>query len=783
MTIKGQRPHLGDATAAAYVRALLDIGRLVRGDSGLSEVLAAVARVVSETLGFATVVVNLYRPETDDYEVTTVHGNERARAVLLRDVSPAHTWAPMLDSRFLRHGAYFIPEGALDWASDATTYTPTLAGSTVDEPSDWRPEDGLFVSLDGVGGRHYGIISVDEPVSGRRPDDGLLDVLSAVAAHAALAIESARQFAQLEGALVRHRAVLESSLDGVLAVDRRGYILEFNPAAERLFGHRREDVVGQDLADLLIPPQNRANYRRALARVFEDDDLGRHDRRTEMTGLRADGSTLLVELSVTVVQGSQDAGPVAYGFVRDISERRRGEEELTYLAYHDPLTGLPNRVLVEEQLDLALARARRTGRAVALMFVDLDDFKDVNDKLGHAAGDQLLAAVATRLRAVLRDSDLLARQGGDEFIVLLSDLAESPVRAAEAVGVKLLGALREPFVVASTEERTGASIGISLYPDDASDTEALLRHADAAMYDAKAAGGGRVVFHRPADTIVARRASVSAQLRRALADSEFELHYEPAWRLSGQRGIASVEALLRWRNSDRGLLKPDAFISLAEQSEVGDEVVDWLLGEACRNVRLWHHAGLFPRLGVNISAYQLLAPDFAARFMGAVTEHGLAASALTIELTESAWTVDSAETLAVLADLRAAGTGLAIDGFGAGFSSLSRLPELDFDVIKIDRGLLAGVPRNSTATAVLRAVVNLAHACDAQIIAEGVESVEQIDFLSANGIDQAQGFLFGQSVDGQEIVPLLARHLLVDGAPAYARSQLPDGPGGEPAPC
>jgi diguanylate cyclase (GGDEF)-like protein/PAS domain S-box-containing protein len=783
MDTKGERPRLGDATAAAYVRALLDIGRLVRGDSGLTEVLAAVARVVSETLGFATVVVNLYRPETDDYEVTTVHGNERARAVLLGDVSPADTWAPMLESRFLRHGAYFIPEGVLDWASDVTTYTPTRVSSKVDEPSDWRPDDGLFVSLDGVGGRHYGIISVDEPVSGERPDDGLLDVLSAVAAHAALAIESARQFAQLEGALVRHRAVLESSLDGVLAVDRRGYILEFNPAAERLFGHRREDVVGQELAGLLIPPQGRENYRRALARVFEHGDLGRHDRRTEMTGLRADGDTLLVELSVTVVQGPQDAGPVAYGFVRDISERRRGEEELTYLAYHDQLTGLPNRVLVEEQLDLALARARRTDGAVALMFVDLDDFKDVNDKLGHAAGDQLLAAVSTRLRSVLRGSDLLARQGGDEFIVLLSDLAESPVRAAEAVGVKLLGALREPFVVAHTEERTGASIGISLYPDDASDTEALLRHADAAMYDAKAAGGGRVVFHRPADTIVARRASVSAQLRRALVDSEFELHYEPAWRLSGPRGIASVEALLRWRHSDRGLLKPDAFVSLAEQSDVGDEVVDWLLGEACRNVKLWHDAGLFARLGVNISAYQLLAPDFAARLLGAVSEHDLAPSVLTIELTESAWTVDSAETLGVLADLRAAGTGLAIDGFGAGYSSLSRLPELDFDVIKIDRGLLAGVPRNSTASAVLRAVVNLAHACDAQIIAEGVESVEQVDFLSANGIDQAQGFLFGQSVDGHEIVPLLARHLLVDGAPAYARSTLSDGPGGEPAPC
>ena len=222
--------------------------------------------------------------------------------------------------------------------------------------------------------------------------------------------------------------------------------------------------------------------------------------------------------------------------MRDIGERRRGEEQLAYLAYHDALTGLPNRILVEQEIDLALARARRAGGAAALMFVDLDDFKEVNDRLGHAAGDRLLASVSARLRGVLRDSDVLARQGGDEFLVLLGDLSDDPTAAAESVGGKLLSALLEPFVVAGTEVRTGASIGVSLYPDDAADTEALLRHADVAMYRAKAAGGGRLVFHQRSDALgLATARAWRHSCARAIDAGEMELHYQPVWPLAPSR--------------------------------------------------------------------------------------------------------------------------------------------------------------------------------------------------------------------------------------------------------
>ena len=279
--------------------------------------------------------------------------------------------------------------------------------------------------------------------------------------------------------------------------------------------------------------------------------------------------------------------------------------------------------------------------------------------------------------------------------------------------------------------------------------------------------GGRLTFHRASDAILSRRAGLSAQLRRAIVRSELELHYQPVWRLEVPRRITGVEALLRWRHPDRGLLTPESFIGLAEQGSAGDALTDWVLGEACRQAREWQHAGLHPRVGMNVSPHQLLAPGYAERFAAQVRSHGLQGHDFLIELTESAWTVDAARTLSVIADLRAAGTCLAIDDFGAGYSSLSRLRQLDFDVIKIDRGLLVDVPADRTATAVLRAIVDLAQACGSTIVAQGVDVEEQVAHLSATGIDQVQGFLLGRPVAGAEITPLLRECLIRgDAAPA-----------------
>jgi diguanylate cyclase (GGDEF)-like protein/PAS domain S-box-containing protein len=751
--------------AIAPLRGLLELSRLTRRQPTLLETLRAVASTVSEGLGFATVVINSYRPETDQYEVVAVHGSDRAREVLLGHVSDGDTWTPLLTERFRTHGVYFIPEGAIEADLTVTWYTPELPGPPADDEHSWHPEDALFATLDGADGQRFGTIAVDEPASGLRPSDEQLEIFGALAAHAALLMESARQEAALRSAVARNRAVITSALDCVIAVDEADRLIEFNPAAERTFDYRAEDVLGRDATELLVPPDARQLYREGSLRVRRNPKSSLLDKRIETTAMRSDGSTFPVELTLTRVDGGDGEGPVFYGFVRDIAERRRGEEQLAYLAYHDSLTGLPNRILVEQELDLALARARRADGAAALMFVDLDDFKEVNDRLGHAAGDRLLAGVATRLRGVLRDSDVLARQGGDEFLVLLADLADDPVAAAENVGGKLLDALREPFVVAGTEVRTGASIGVSLYPSDAADTEALLRHADVAMYRAKAAGGGRLMFHQRSDALSPRRSSVPAQLQSAIASGELELQYQPVWCLNETRDISGVEALLRWRHPERGLLTPDAFINLADQSTAGDDLMNWVLSESTRQAREWLNEDLLAIIGVNVSPHQLLAPGFVARFTDHLTEHGLSPVNFAVELTESAWTVDSAEALEVIEDLRAAGFALALDDFGAGYSSLSRLLDLGFDVVKVDGRMLDDVPGDPVAVKLLLAAFDLAAACGTDIVAEGVETGQQLEFLIAQGITHAQGFQLGMPMTAAELTPLLRRHLVAGPPP------------------
>ncbi len=769
----------GAGGAVPAVRGLLELARLSLRQPPLAEVLDAVARTVSEAIGFSTVVINVYRAADDAYEVITVHGSARARGILLGNVTGGATWEPLLQPRFARHDVFFIPAGAVPFEElDPATawYTPNATGHAAGEGR-WRPDDALFAPIEGPGGRRYGVISVDDPVNGRRPDDQQLEVLGALAAHAAVAIESARQLYALESAAQRHRAVLSSTLDCVIAIDRSGRVIEFNPAAERTFGYRAADTLGRELAELIIPPASREPHRRAFARGLATGNWRLLGRRIEFMAMRADDSEFPVELSLALPQHTENDGVVFYGFVRDISERRRGEEELAYMAYHDALTELPNRILAEEQIELALARARRSGGAVALMFVDLDGFKEVNDQLGHAAGDHLLAGVAARLQSVLRGSDLLARLGGDEFLVLLADLPADAAVAVENVGGKLLDALREPFDLVGRKLRTGASIGISLYPTDADDTETLLRHADSAMYLAKAAGGRRVAFHERSDALLSRRASLSAQLRHAMAERELQLHYQPVWVVDGVRGIAGVEALLRWQHPEHGLLRPDAFINTAEQSLAGDELSTWILREACRQAHAWREQGGSPRIGINVSHQQILAPGYAERFAELITTLGLPADRFMFELTESAWTVDGAAVQGVAADLRALGAVVALDDFGAGYSSLSRLRQLDFDVIKIDRTLLAGVPGDRTATGVLHAALGLAGACGAPVIAEGVESEEQVAVLRSRGVTHMQGFLFGHPLTADRLTTLFRRHRVDVALPARdAEASVPSTP-------
>ena len=422
-------------------------------------------------------------------------------------------------------------------------------------------------------------------------------------------------------------------------------------------------------------------------------------------------------------------------------------------AYHDPLTGLANRAALELELRAAVVRARAAGTAVALAYADLNEFKRVNDSLGHDTGDELLCQVAERLCAAVRPGDLVVRQGGDEFLVLVRDLPRNGREYADTVGQRIADALQAPFALGAAELLVDASVGVSLFPLDADGPDQLRKHADAAMYAAKSAGGGVHVYgDDTADPL--ERLALAARLRRGIERGELELHHQPVIRLA-DRSVIGVESLVRWRDGPRGLVPPGDFIPVAERTGVIDPLGDWVLREVCAQAQAWADAGMKPNVGFNVSPRQLRRPGVARRFAEVVTAFGIEPGRMVLELTESAWALEASRLLPVLGELRAAGFALAIDDFGAGYSSLWRLRELPVQIIKVDRAFLRGVPEEPQAAAVYSAILALADACGCDVVAEGVERAEHAAFLAASGCRIGQGFHFARPVPAPAITALL----------------------------
>jgi diguanylate cyclase (GGDEF)-like protein/PAS domain S-box-containing protein len=444
---------------------------------------------------------------------------------------------------------------------------------------------------------------------------------------------------------------------------------------------------------------------------------------------------------------------------REIAERRELEEQLTHQAFHDPLTGLPNRALFFDRLELALERARRRDVEVAVLFMDLDDFKVINDSLGHEVGDQVLLAVVERLENCMLAEETLARFGGDEFTVLLEDVSgpSDAARVAERIG----GALRAPFVLRGRERFVTTSVGISFGGRGGERPGDLLRNADLAMYQAKARGRNRhAVFEPVMGERALQRLELEGALRRALERKEFRLHYQPKVSLeSGE--IVAMEALIRWEHPAQGLVFPAQFVPVAEEIDLIAPIGRWVLEEACRQARRWHarFPGMPPlKVCVNLSAKQFQHCALLEDIGAALRETGLDPSALDLEITESVVMEDAPATIATLRDLKGLGVNLAIDDFGMGYSSLSYLKRFPVDFLKVDRSLIQGIGEGPKDEAILSALVTLAHSMGTRTIAEGVETKEQLARLREAGYDFGQGYYFARPLPSQAAGALLAEH-------------------------
>jgi diguanylate cyclase (GGDEF)-like protein/PAS domain S-box-containing protein len=539
---------------------------------------------------------------------------------------------------------------------------------------------------------------------------------------------------------------------------------------ESLLGPLPDDRTPEEAWEDAVHPEDRADYDTACEAIEGDEPF-----EVEYRLLGYDGRTRWVWDRMHP-RRAEDGRLLVDGIVVDISERKQAakaladaQQQLRHIAYHDALTDLPNRIAFQEELERAVGSGEKATQALAVLFVDLDDFKLINDSFGHQAGDELLAAVAERLRGATRTGELVARHGGDEFLLLVSGGAQDTgepdldgVRyAAEAVARRIRRALREPFVVSGVEIFVSASIGISLFPVDAPDTETLLKHADAAMYKAKDDGRDRyLVYSFDGDTPLAQL-SMAGRLRGAIEREEgLVLHYQPLVRLDSAE-IVGVEALIRWQDGDR-LVPPGVFLPLAERTGLMGRLSDWVLGEACRQAKAWRDRGLDLYVSINLppSFWQ---PTAMRHVLATIETFGLSPNRLMIEFTEAAFVFDARRSMEfVLEELHDRGLRLAIDDFGAGHSSLSRLNQMRVSMLKIDRSFVGGLD-DETGTAVLTAsIVQLARNLGLEPLAEGIETEEQRRFLLAHGCELGQGFLFSRPVPAGEIEALYRAGGLAD---------------------
>jgi diguanylate cyclase (GGDEF)-like protein/PAS domain S-box-containing protein len=638
-------------------------------------------------------------------------------------------WSPLLGGVPVRR-----------YASSATGIVrdTLLRGSTVSNLL-------LPISIDGKIWGHFG---VDDTRLVRDWTPTEMDALKTVCDIVGAMIERDRTASALLESEEQFRTVSDTVLDAIIMIGTDDKVRYWNRAAERIFGYSSAEAIGKPVHHWLAPPRFHADADRGMAGFVATSHGAVLGKTVEFAAIRKDGVEIAVEFSINSM--SVGAARYAVGIARDVTARNAASAAIGRMAMHDLLTDLPNRRYFIDALDAAIVRSKRSGNTFAVLYLDLDRFKDVNDTLGHPVGDRLLQAVAERLLANVRVVDVVARFGGDEFAAIQADITE-PADAA-TLAQKIVNVLAQPFTIDENEIRSEASIGIAVYGLDSPDAEALLAHADVALYRAKADGRGSYRFYTESmDAAVRRRVTLEREVRDALTLGQFFLVYQPQVGLADGR-IVGVEALVRWQHPTRGVVLPASFVAAAEASGLIVPLGAWVFREACRQTRCWIDAGVAPPVvGVNLSALQFRIPrELEASIVSTVRSFGLAASQIELELTESVMMQATQQHGELLVKLRAIGFRIAIDDFGNGYSSLDYLRRFHVDRIKIPQNFIQDLGLVSESAPIVRATISLAHELGITVIAEGVETAAQLAFLRSWGCREVQGYYFSEPLSAAD---------------------------------
>lgn len=546
-------------------------------------------------------------------------------------------------------------------------------------------------------------------------------------------------------------SALEQTADSIMIVDGTGIIEYVNAGFEQTTGFAREEAIGLSPNILKSGLQDDSFYKNLWGTILSGNVF-----REVLVNRRKDGEIYYEEKTISPLL--DDSGSIIH-FVssgKDITERMQTQERLQYLVHHDVLTDLPNRLLFLERLSQAITQSRRSGKAVVLMFLDLDRFKVINDTLGHQMGDQLLKKLGQRLRKTIRDEDTVARLSGDEFAVLLRDVKESD--EAALIARHLLEQVSKPFTIEGRELFLTTSIGISVFPDNGFDPAVMLKNADVAMYNAKTAGRNTYKFYnKKMNELADEWLTLENDLRRALQREEFCLHYQPQV-LNTNRQVVGVEALLRWQHPERGLLTPETFISLLEDTGLIVPVGDWVLNKACEQLRNWHEEGInMPQVAVNIAPRQLMDQKFTEKVLKILAVNQLQPTSLELEITESTLMENTEQAVKTLQDLHTTGVSIAMDDFGTGYSSLRYLREFPLRTLKIDRAFVNSLPYSEDDCNLALAIITMGHGMKLKVIAEGVETEEQYNFLKELGCDLTQGFYFSRPLVEEQVANFITK--------------------------